>query len=142
MLVALLPNQISDYWDLMKGDIASNPPPQADYGPYDSNRILYALMVGMMQCWLVNDKEQKTKGFVLTTVLSDVSGVRTLLIYNAIVLENASTSLWSEGWDTLVTFARTRGCSKIGSFIQNEKIIAMLEKQDFETRFVFVHKNI
>jgi hypothetical protein len=142
MLVALLPSQISEYWPLMKGDINDSMPPIADWGPYDSNNILYALSAGLMQCWLVNDKEQKTKGFVTTAILRDISGVSTLLIYNAIVLENTSISDWSSGYDTLVKFASSKGCSKIGGFVQNEKILALLQDHDFETRFIFAHRNI
>lgn len=142
MLVALLPSQISDYWPLMKKDIEDSLPPIADYGPYDLNNILYKMMAGFIIVWLVVDKEQKTKGFVTTTILSDASGVRTLLIYNAIAIENAPLSIWKEGYETLRKYANSKGCSKIGAFIQNEKILQLLGEFDVDTRFVFAHKNI
>jgi hypothetical protein len=142
MLVALVPSQVSEYWSLMKKDIEDSLPPIADWGPYDLNNVLYALSVGLMQCWLVNDEEQKTKGFVTTAILRDLSGVSTLIVYNVIVLENTPISNWSSGYDTLTKFAHSKGCSKIGAFIQNEKILALLKDQDFETRFTFAHKNI
>ena len=142
MLAALLPNQVSDHWELLKKDIENSLPPIADYGPYDLNALLYSCMVGAMQVWLVQDKEQKNKGFVTTSILRDVSGVSTLIIYNAIMVENTPVSDWASGYDTLVTFARSKGCAKIGAFVMNEKILAILKDHDFETRFVFAHKNI
>ena len=142
MLVALLPSQVSDYWPLMKKDIEDSLPPIADWGPYDLNSILYSMMIGMMQVWLVNDKEQHTKGFVTTVILRDVSGVNTLLIYNVIAIENAPMSIWSDGYGTLRAYALSKGCSKIGAFVQNEKILKLLGEQDFETRFIFAHKNL
>mgnify|MGYP000856885733 CR=1 FL=1 len=142
MLVRILPVQTSDYWDLIKGDIAASMPPIADWGPYDPNQVLYALMVGAMHLWVFTDKEQTPKGFITTSILKDVSGVGTLMIYNVIVVKNDAKGDWEADYKTLKDFALSRGCAKIGAFVANRKILDLLEAQDFDTRFVFVHKNL
>jgi hypothetical protein len=142
MLVALLPTQVSEYWDLMKGDIETSLPPIADFGPYDMNNILFHMMTNRMTCWLYKDKEQKTLGYILTTILSDISGVRTLLIYSIIVLDGMAKVEWSKEFETLKVYAQASGCSKIGAFIVNEKILALLRDTEVDTRFVYAHVNV
>jgi hypothetical protein len=142
MLVRILPAQTSEYWDLIKGDIASSMPPIADWGPYDPTQVLYALMVGSMHLWIFTDKEQNPKGFITTSIIKDVSGVGTLMLYNVIIVNSDAKGDWEADYKTLKDFALSRGCAKIGAFVANRKILDLLEAQDFDTRFVFVHKNL
>lgn len=142
MLAYLLPNQISDYWPLMRDHINDSLPPTGDYGPYDMNNILFALLSGGMQLWAVTDKDAHMKGFVVTTVYQDVSGVRTLMIYNAVALEKGPLSDWTCGIETLKKFGRSRGCSKLGAFVANPKILEAIKEYDAELRFVFAHINL
>jgi hypothetical protein len=142
MLVALLPSQASDYWIILRDHINDSLPPIADWGPYDMNQILYSLMIGNMQCWLDMNKEQILNGFVITTIMSDISGVRTLLLYNVVVLNKDAKTDFNSCYETLRLFALSKGCSKIGAFVMNEKVLALLQEHDVETRFVFAHKNL
>ena len=142
MLVALLPNQISEYWELFRDHINDSLPPVADWGQYDMNELFKALLVGWLQLWLVVDREQTTVGFIITTVYRDPSGVNTLLIYSSVILMKADSKYWIEGLDTLKKYAWSKGCSKIGAFVMNEKLLEILKEHDVETRFVFAHITI
>lgn len=143
MLLAVLPSQISEYWPMIEAEIKDDLPPIADYGPYDLNNILFHLMTNRMTCWLYMDSDQKEpKGFILTTVLNDLSGVRTLLVYAISVFDRATKVAWEKEFDTLRKFAGAVSCSKIGAFVMNKKVIEALEKAGAETRFVFAHFNV
>jgi hypothetical protein len=142
MLIAVLPTQVSEYWPLIKGDIESSMPPIGDYGSYDTNSILFHLMVNRMRLWLYTDEKQNTKGFVVTTILSDVSGVKTLLLYNVVILDTNVVVDWKKEFETLKTYAKHIGCSKIGAFVINENILAVLKVANIDTRFVFAHLNL
>lgn len=142
MLVALLPDQISDFWPLLKGHIEDSLPPTGDWGPYDLNNILYHALAGYAQIWLYNNKEGVNQGFIVTTIMSDISGVRILLIYNIVVIDKSAKVDWMQELETLKKFAHSKGCSKIGSYVMNQKILNIVKEHEVETRFVFAHMNV
>jgi hypothetical protein len=133
MLVALLQTQVAENWSLLRDHINDSLPPIADYGPIDMNSILYTLMIGGGVVWLVQDDKQQMLGFIVTTTLRDMSGVKTLLIYSSVILQNADARFWEEGIYTLRKYAADKGCSKIAAFTNNEKIIALLREKGCET---------
>lgn len=141
MLVQILPTQVSDFWDMIKGNLFL--PPQADYGPYDLNRIFAGMQAGLMQAWLVvGEADGRNKGLVLTTILNDISGVSSLMIYSVAFFENGPQSDWASGIETLKTFAKGNGCAKLCAFVMNKKVIELLNKYDVETRFTFAYLNL
>ena len=123
MLVMLLPDQIYERWDSMEGHIERSLPPVAS--AVDVNQVLYSLLMGSAQCWvlMVNDEE---KGFLITTTLLELSNTRTLLIYCAIILDKEAKVDWADEYDTLKKFAGSRECSQIASFVDNEKVVEWL----------------
>lgn len=142
MLVALLPEQVSDMWPILKGHIDDSLPPTGDWGPYDMNTILFNLLSGYAQIWLYKNDLQENQGFITTTIMNDISGVRTLLIYNIIVIDKSAKVDWIREFETLKTFAHSRGCSKIGSYVMNQKILNIIKEHDVETRFTFAYIDI
>lgn len=141
MLVALLPTQVPDFWEVIRPDLEENMPPISDYGPYDMNNILYGLMTGMMVCWIYTDREQRMQGFLITTVLKDLSGVKSLLLYSIVLYTKESVD-WRHEFETIKKHARSMGCAKIAAFILNKEVLKVLEENNVETRFVFANVNI
>jgi hypothetical protein len=142
MLVALLPNQVSEYWPLFKGHIEDSMPPTGDWIPYDMNLVLFHLIAGDANLWILKDKEHNVDGLVLTTIYNDISGVRTLMLNNVVVVNKKAKVNWQIEFDTLKKYAYSKGCTKIGSFIMNQKLLDILKEHDVETRFTFAHINI
>jgi hypothetical protein len=126
---------------MLRDHVNDSLPPTADWGDYDMNFILSSLMIGNAQCWLEQD-EKDLNGFIITTIIRDISGVATLLLYNVVALNTAAKVDYKACFDTLKTFAISKGCSKIAAYVMNEKILAMMKAQDIETRFVFAHVNL
>jgi hypothetical protein len=141
MLVALLPEQISEFWPLLKGHIDDTLPPTGDYGSYDVNKILYNLLFGYAQLWLYNEGEVN-KGFIVTTIYDDISGVRSLIIYSMVVIDKTAKVDWQGEFETLRKYANSRGCSKVCSFVRNDKIVKALKEYGIDTQFTFIYTNI
>ncbi len=142
MLVALIPSQISNYWPLLKGHIEDSLPPTGDYGDYDINSILYHALAGLAQVWIYHNENQESQGFLITHISTDISGVKTVVIYCAIIIDKTAKVDWEAEFNTLKIFANSRGCSKMASYVSNEKAINALKEYDVETRFVYANINI
>ena len=135
MLIQLPLTQVSDHWPFIKDRVAQHYPAIAEKNaPTES--ILYALMVGTMQMWKISDTpspDSITRGFILTTILGDVTDTATLLIYEAIILDKRAKVNPTEDFETLKGYAKSRGCTKIGVFLDNEKILTLLTEGGFST---------
>ncbi|MFA5037881.1 MAG: hypothetical protein WC479_11990 [Candidatus Izemoplasmatales bacterium] len=134
MLIQLPLTQVSDHWPFIKDRVSDSLPVIADRGS-DVNSILYGLMVGTMQMWKISDTPDPdgvTRGFVLTTILGDVSDTPTFLVYMIIILDKRAKINPSADFNTLKTYATSRGCTKIGAFLENEKIISLLKDNGFK----------
>jgi hypothetical protein len=59
-----------------------------------------------------------------------------------IVIDKSAKVDWLAELNTLKDFAHSRGCSKIGSYVMNPKILEIVKEHEVETRFVFAHMNI
>jgi hypothetical protein len=141
MLVAMLPNQISEQWPLYKGHIEDSLPPTADYGNYDTNNILYSLMYGAAQMWTYQENNEN-KGFVITTIMNDISGIRLLMLYSIVIINPDMKVDWQLELNTLRKYANSRGCSKICAYVMNQKLLDKLKGSEVETRFTFASMNI
>ncbi|OQB09989.1 MAG: hypothetical protein BWY21_00553 [Parcubacteria group bacterium ADurb.Bin216] len=142
MLVKLLPTQVSEYWPLLKGHIEDTLPPIGDWGPYHTNNILYHILYGNADIWMLEDKSHESKGFIITTVYDDLSGIRILFVYCAVIIDSTVKVDWEAEFETIKKYAYSKGCSKIGTFMSNKKALDILKEHGAETRFVFAHFNI
>jgi hypothetical protein len=126
MITQLLPDQIATLWDYIKFAFEESIPPSVDKRLYDSNQVLFALLSGKAQCWIVYEKTinvRKFEGVVITEVIRDnIMGVRNLLIYS-IYGENISNRSWREGLVALAKWGVRNGCKDIVGYTDNKLII-------------------
>jgi GH15 family glucan-1,4-alpha-glucosidase len=141
MLVLLLRTQVSDYWPMMEPHILQSLPPTVH--SVDSAHMLASLMIGMAQVWLFTNKKQDSHlGFVITTNVLDLSETRTMLVYNAILLDKTAKIVWEEEWNTLRRYAKETGCTKIAAYVANSKIIKVLNERGADTKFTYVNMDL
>jgi len=142
MLTKLMPDQISNFWDIIKYAIEESLPPIVGESPDKMNKILAALLCGKAQCWTSYDKtegENKFEGIVVTRVTyDDVSDTKNLLIYCLYGYETVNKSNWLSGFKTLVKFAIGQGCSQIVGYSDVPLILKMVERLKGETKYTFV----
>ncbi len=133
MLLPLLPTQVDEYWPLVRDYVEESLPPIAGKGA-DISKILFGLMIGVMQMWLFTDKEQKMKGFVITTMMQDMTDSFTLLVYCAVLMDKEAKASWEVEFEAMKLYAKSKGCTKIALYLANEKIVKLLKEQGFDVK--------
>ena len=133
MLVRLLPDQISDNWELIKHAIKESVPPTHNESPEKINNIFESLLLESMACWAsIKKREEGTylEGILITTVLEDkFSKTRNLLVYCIYSFTNQSTDLsWEQGLCQLIKYGRSLKCDKLVGYTRNENLIRYAER--------------
>lgn len=133
MLVKLLPDQISDNWDLIKHAIKESVPPTHNESPEKLNNIFESLLLGNMVCWASVKKHEKgtlVEGILITTILEDrYSKTRNLLVYLIYSFANQSTDLsWEQGLCQLIKYGRSLNCDSLVGYSKNENIIRYAQR--------------
>ena len=142
MLIRLLPDQISQFWNVIKYAIEQSLPPIAYEHPDKLNRILSAAISGKVEVWVSYTKTQevnKLEGVVVTKILyDDASGTKNLLIYCLYGYEKVNSDSWLIGLTALVKYAKSRGCSQIISYSDIPHIIDIVKYLGGEARYTFL----
>jgi len=127
MLLRLLSEQVSHQWDVLKPAIEAALPPIAGDSSDRMNEVLLSILNGERQCWLscYQDGKRAVNGVVVTNIVNGDGGVKDLLIYAAHAFEPLDDSVWTEGFEGLRKFAKSKGCSRIIAYSNVERIIEM-----------------
>lgn len=128
MLVRLLAEQIACRWDVIKHALNDALPPTADRTLEGFNNILERLLNGEMHCWLSLEHEgSEAKAVVVTGVVEDFSGPRSLLIYCFARLGDSGieSDEFSNIFNTLRKFAVSKSCVSICYYTALEGFIKM-----------------
>ena len=140
MLIRLLPEQIMARWQGLEGHVERSLPPIAIGA--DANQVMYSLLMETSQCWTLVDKEEQDKGFLITTTFLDISDVRTLLVYEAVIFDKDFEVDWKAEFETLREFAKARSCHKVAAFVANRKVVDWLKDFGASTDFSYVCKDV
>jgi hypothetical protein len=124
MLVQLLPDQVAKYWEQIKFAVQSSFPPTATATDLNMNKVLTALLAGSLVAWASVDKEsKKIVAIVTTTIMDDAcSDSKNLLIYSLFGLSNIGKDNWTDGYETLMKYAKGKGCNKLVAFTKVDLI--------------------
>ena len=142
ILSQLLPDQVSNSWDVVKHAIEASTPPTTTWTPNMLNKILTSLLCGKAQCWfgyVVKGEERKLKVVLVTNILyDDISDTRNLLIYSAYSYEDTDRSDLLSGFKTLVKYAASKNCKNIVAYSNVPSIINLAKRLGGETSQTFI----
>ena len=144
MLLRLLPDQVTEHWDEIKGAIEASLPPVVGESEDKMNNILSAILIGGMDCWLSyrkNEKGNEVNGLLVTTIVVDnPSGTRSLLLYVLFSPEGVELGDdgWAEGFEALSKYGKSVGCNRITGYTDVDHVVEMAERLGGEARFRFV----
>lgn len=100
--------------------------------------LLRGILSGVTQCWIYT-REDVGVGMVLTNVTKEpYSQTRDLLVYAVVSNGNSKPEDWNDGLDTLVQFAKNKGCMRITAFTNNKKLIRLLQRFNADTDMRFL----
>lgn len=139
MLIHFLPNQVAEHWDLLEFAIEQALPPMADDSPDKMNNILESMLIGKLQCWISVNEDKLPEAVITTMILNDyASKTKTLLIYSAYAFDKTAALSWMEGFDTLFKYGKSKGCSAVTAFSNENKIINIAQKfgADISVRYL------
>lgn len=143
MITRLLPEQVSNKWDILREGIKGSIPPQVETNGEDiPNNILHALLEEKMYCWVLS--EGNTVFAIVTTAFTydEYSGVKNLLIYNVYGYRNVPQSLWKEAFQAVSKFAESKNCNTITAFTENKRVVQLVNQLGGDTETTFVKLNL
>ena len=126
MLIKLLPDQITRFWETIEFCLKETFP---TYREKEINNLLESMLSQKMTCWLVvEQKEEKRypEGIILTCFGNDLNGSKNMIIYMLYIFAESDKvpfDIWVEGFETLVKFARSRKCNSIVAFSNVDSVI-------------------
>jgi len=139
MLLLLMPDQITTYWEDIKEGIESTLPPGI---PDRTQRILTGLLDGSVQAWVSYQRSENgtvVDGAVLTRIVKDdIDGTRDLLIYCLWVVDETHESTWTEGLKALLDYGKGKGCNRAIAYSDVPMIIGMTKLMNGEARYMFL----
>ena len=142
MLTKLLPDQISNFWDIIKYSVEESLPPIVGDHPDRLNRILSSLLCGKSECWASYNRQDsgtKFEGIVLTKMLyDDASDTRNLLIYCLYGYEDVNKESWLDGIKALAKYAKSKKCNQIIAYTEYDYIINIVKSLGGEAKFTFI----
>lgn len=147
MLMKLIPDQISQLWDMIRYAL-ENSPPIAIENRDDNwiNNILTQAMNGSISIWASYNKQDnnvKFEGIVITSFEVDkFVKQKSLLIYYVFAFRHTAIDTWTSGLDTLRKYAKSRNCSRILAYSNVPDIIKISEKLGGDVSTTFITFNI
>ena len=146
MLVKLLPDQISRFWDIIRYAIEQSLPPIVGEHPNKMQNILMSALDGSIDVWASytrSEKSNKFEGVVLTEVLFDIpSRTKNLLIYCMYGYEEVSDQSWINGLLTLTKYAASKGCNQVVGYTDNSYIVELVNRLGGEAKSTFISFNV
>lgn len=146
MLTRLLPEQISNFWDIIKYAVEQSLPPLVSDHPDKMNRILSAALCGKVEVWASYNKSpegNKFEGIVLTNMLyDDVSNTKNLLIYCLYGYNEVDNKSWLDALKAIVKYAKSRGCSQIVAYTDKPYIVNIANQLGSESIYTFISFDI
>jgi len=142
MLIALMPEQISRRWELIKYAVEQAVPPTVLASPEVLNNLLMSLLDGSAQCW-VNYKKKEDKSTVdavlVTTIIEDfLSRTRNLLLYALYGASPLDDESYASGFETLKKYARANSCVKMVAYTNNSRVIEVASRVGWDVEWNFI----
>jgi hypothetical protein len=136
MLLRVLPEQVSTNWDWIKFSLIETTPELTERG---LNVILENLLCESMQCWWEVEENNgviKLYAIIVTSLFQDnFFQANCLRICSLYGYDDLSEKQWKEGFESLLTFAKGSGCSRIEAFSDREYIPDMAKKFGFNVAY-------
>ena len=142
MLTKLLPDQISEFWDIIKYAIDQSTPPIAGEHPDKMNNILMSAREGSIDVWASYVKENKSnkfEGIVLTELLYDKpSKTRNMLIYCIYGYNEVDKQSWVDGIKAILKYANSKKCNQVVAYTNLPHIVEIVESLGGEAKYTFL----
>ena len=142
MLVKLMSDQVTDMWETIEKVIDLSLPIVPGGIASRNSRILRALLLGSLTCWVIYQKKDNTniiEGLVITRIMEDdISGVKSLLLVCGHVWSGPRKAIWDEGYEVLKKYGKANGCSRIIWYSESSGMFRLVEHLGAELLYYIV----
>jgi hypothetical protein len=132
VLLRLLPDQISRYWDVVRYALAVSHPPTIRITDRYFVKCLEMMLAGRMQCWVVlrNLQDKRIYAVLATEIVKHyISGEKTLLVFAGTTFEvEVNMKEWRGNLLKLMKFGKANGCSTLSSFVSNPRLMELYKQ--------------
>jgi hypothetical protein len=136
MIVRLLPEQVSNLWDMVKSGVVDFGVRQFPGNWELANNVFQRCLAGVVQIWICSDGVEGApllKGFYLTSIERDnLDGGRTLNLLLVYIFKPPSEELLQEAVSTIERYAASNSCKSISIVLptgHREQLVERLWKK-------------
>lgn len=123
MLVPLLPEQVSEEWNIFAPLIAESLPPQIGFSFKGMSNVLRAILVEDLVVWAYYNEQDNLQFVMSTTVIEDkITYISSLLIYSFTSVGHVRKSHMKNVFETISKYCRSVKCDSIIAYSQQEPI--------------------
>lgn len=123
MLIPLLSNQISSYWDKLKEPFSK----EMGLDDEGMNEVLSSIISGLLTVWISVD-DGRVNGFVLTTLGEDnITKRKSLVIYFVTTIGSTNGGNWRNGIESLKKVAKSNNCDRIIATTESQEVVKLCE---------------
>ena len=134
MLTRLEPDQISKFWDAIKGAIEMGLPPMAENDESRMPNVLASLLKGDAQAWVIEQKDQIAGVVVTMVLLEEMTQTKNLLIYSFAGYEAIMRETRMKALQELTQFAKGMDCHAVSAFTTHAGLVEMFKRRVPETK--------
>ena len=126
-MIKFVPEQLMKYWSHVRECIVLALPPYTTIDTDNIIRIQERLLSGSLECWAcMNDEKEILFGVVTTQIVVDeITETKNLLLFSVTMTEEHENSAWQEGYEYLSAYAKSKGCSAIIAYTNQESVIML-----------------
>jgi hypothetical protein len=138
MLIRLLPEQVSEAWDVIAPAVAESLPTTVVHSYTAVVNVLEAILAEKAVAWLYY-KEGRPACFILTTPYRDpIVHTVNLLIYSMFSFEDLDEDDWQHGLDRLKQYAKFIGAEKVMAYTNQPGVIRLVSKLGADTSYTLI----
>lgn len=141
MLIKLMPEQVTEYWDTIYPYIDKSLPPITHKDDYRGNDILEDILINNMQCWIISngDSFENIDGVLTTSITREnIAKLRYLLIYTIFAVDVLNRRVWIDIYRTLRKYAKGVGCSRLSFYTNVPGLVNLTKDVRFADQSTFV----
>lgn len=141
LLLRMLPEQVSDKWNLFAPLIEKSLPPTVVNGRRRMANVLRSVLMDELVVWVYQGRESEEAKYVVTTLerTEPVSLTKDLLIYSFTGLGgHIRPDEVQDGFSKLAKYAKSRGCLSIVAYANEQRIIDFLVANGAKADYSFI----
>ncbi len=133
MFIRLLPDQVSNMWNIIEPALEASLPPIAGSNKDRMKNMMISMLCGKLDCWILFEANEEEKniisGFLTTTIIKEeITGSNTLLIYSVFSDSKfTQENLW-ESFNSLKSWAKLNHCESISAYSNIPSIISLVRR--------------